>query len=384
MRRTLSLLFGVALCTAMTATATAVPADGASPPSQFQTVLIGVIGPLTIPRGKTTRDGAQFAVDKINAQGLRVGDKNIVLRLFLADDKNDLNLAVINARAAVAAGVVGVVGHLTTDASIAAAKIYNEAGVPQLSPTSSGREFTQLGYSTVFQLLGHSEYTSQYLAETAIKVLRAKRIMLIDNDTLLGKALARGFAAAVTRQGGQIVDSEKINAKSSDFNAAVAKIRNASPDLVFFAGVEPQTSAFAVRLRQFGLQTRLLLAGGAINPLFPRKTEEYPEGTLVLVNGHPVEKVQNFKRLEQAYREKYTSPLIPRTWFAYDAVEMLAEAMKRAGSTNPRLLSPILHQMKFNGLSGAISFAPDGSLIAPPYTLYRAEQGRWKTLNTLP
>jgi len=363
----------------MAATTEAAPVEAIS-----QTVLIGVIGPLTIPRGESTRDAAQFAVDRINAQGLRIGDKDVRLKLFLADDKNDLNLAVINARAAVAAGVVGVVGHLTTDASIAAAKICNEAGVPQLSPTAAGREFTQLGYSTVFQLLGHSEYTAQYLAETAIKVLRAKRIMLIDNDTLLGKALARGFLTAVSRQGGQIVESEKINAKSSDFNAAIAKVTSSGADLVFFAGVAPQTNAFAARLRQLGLQTRLLLAGGAINPLFPRKTEEYPEGTLVLVNGNPVEKVQNFKRLEQAYRERYTSPLIPQTWIAYDAVDMLVEAMKRAGATNPRLLSPILHQMKFNGLSGTISFAADGSLTAPPYTLYRAEQGSWKTLNTLP
>lgn len=379
MRRTFLIRWAVAVCAVMTTTANAAAADATS-----QTVLIGVIGPMTIPRGESTRDAAQFAVDRINAQGLRIGDKNVQLKLFLADDKNDLNLAVINARAAVAAGVVGVIGHLTTDASIAAAKIYNEAGVPQLSPTAAGREFTQLGYSTVFQLLGHSEYTTQYLAETAIKVLRAKRIMLIDNDTLLGKALARGFTAAVARQGGQIVESEKINAKSSDFNAAIAKITSSGADLVFFAGVAPQTNAFATRLRQLGLQTRLLLAGGAINPLFPRKTEEYPEGTLVLVNGNPVEKVQNFKRLEQAYRERYTSPLIPQTWFAYDAVDMLVEAMKRAGSTNPRLLSPILHQMKFNGLSGTISFAADGSLTAPPYTLYRAEQGSWKTLNTLP
>jgi branched-chain amino acid transport system substrate-binding protein len=379
MRRTFALLFCAAVFAVMATTANAAPAE-----EPTQTVLIGVVGPLTIPRGESTRDAAQFAVDRINAQGLRIGDRNTRLRLFLADDKNDLNLAVISARAAVAAGVIGVVGHLTTDASIAAARIYNEAGVPQLSPTAAGREFTQLGYSTVFQMLGHSEYTTQYLAEAAVKVLRAKRIMLIDNDTLLGKALARGFTAAVARQGGQIVDIEKINAKSSDFNTVIAKINGNNVDLVFFAGVAPQTNAFAVRLRQLGLQTRLLLAGGAINPLFPRKTEEYPEGTLVLVNGNPVEKVPNFKRLEQAYREKYTSPLIPQTWFAYDAVEMMVEAMKRAGSTNPRLLSPILHQMKFNGLSGTISFTADGSLTAPQYTLYRAEQGSWKTLNTLP
>lgn len=349
-----------------------------------RTVLIGVIGPMSMPRGQSSRDAAQMAVDRINSQGLRVNGKNVTLKLFVADDKNDLNLAVIAARAAIAAGVVGVIGHLTTDASIATARIYNEAGIAQMSPTAAGREFTQLGYSTTFQMLGHSDYTAQYLAETAVKVLRAKRIMLIDNDTVLGKALAKSFTAAVARLGGIIVETDRINVRSSDFNNTMSKIRNSDADLVFFAGVVPQSIAFAARLRQLGLRTKLLLAGGAINPDFPHKTEEYPDGTLVLVNGNPVERVPDFKRLEKQYRDKYTSPLIPQSWFAYDAVDMLVEAMKRTDSLNPRLLTPALHQMKFNGLSGPISFTADGSMENPRYTLYRAEQQRWKTLNTLP
>jgi len=349
-----------------------------------QTVLIGVIGPMAMPRGQSSHDAAQMAVDRINSQGLRVNGKNITLRLFVADDKNDLNLAAIAARSAVAAGVVGVIGHLTTDTSIATARIYSDAGIPQMSPTAAGREFTLLGYSTIFQMLGHSDYTAQYLAETAVKVLRAKRIMLIDNDTILGKALAKSFTAAVARLGSTIVETDRINVKSSDFNTTMSKIRNSDADLVFFAGVVPQSIAFATRLQQLGLRTKLLLAGGAINPDFPRKTEEYPDGTLVLVNGYPVERAPDFKRLEKQYREKYTSPLIPQSWFAYDAVAMLAEAMKRTDSLNPHLLVSALHQMKYNGMSGPVSFSTDGSAENPRYTLYRAEQQTWKTLNTLP
>lgn len=349
-----------------------------------QIVLIGVIGPMSMPRGQSSRDAAQMAVDRINKQGLRINGKNVTLKLFVADDKNDLNLAVIAARAAITAGVVGVIGHLTTDASIATARIYNEAGIAQMSPTAAGREFTQLGYSTVFQMLGHSDHTARYLAETAIKVLHAKRIMVIDNDTVLGKALTKSFTAAVTRLGGTIVETDRINVRSSDFNLIMAKIDTSDADLVFFAGVVPQSIAFAVRLQQLGLRTKLLLAGGAINPDFPQKTKEYPEGTLVLVNGNPVERVPDFKRLEKQYRDKYASPLIPQSWFAYDAVDMLVEAMKHTDSINPRLLAPALHQMKFNGLSGPVSFSADGSVENPRYTLYRAEQHRWKTLNTLP
>jgi len=349
-----------------------------------QTVLIGVIAPMSISRGQSTRDAAQFAVDRINSQGLRVNGKNITLQLFVADDKNDLNLSAISARAAVTAGVVGMIGHYTTDTSIATAPIYNEARIPQMSPTAAGREFTQLGYSTIFQMLGHSDYTSQYLAETAIKVLRAKRIMLVDNDTVLGKGLAKSFTAAVARLAGNIVETDRINPKSSDFNAIMQKIKDSDADLIFFAGMMPQSAAFARRMQQLGLHTKLLLAGGALNPGFPHKTEEYPDGTLMLVNGYPLERVPDFKRMEKQYRQKFAAPLIPQSWFAYDAVGMLAEAMKRTDSINPYLLVSALHQMKYNGLSGPVSFTADGSVNNPRYTLYRAEQQRWKTLNTLP
>jgi len=222
------------------------------------------------------------------------------------------------------------------------------------------------------------------LAEISINILHAKHILLVDNDTVLGNNLATNYAATIKRLGGNIAETEKINAKSSDFNGVIAKIKDSNIDLILFAGVVPQSPAFAVRLRQLGLTTPLLLSGGAVNVDFPYKTGEYPEGTLVVVPGKPVEQVLDFKRLEKMYREKYSAPLRPQTWMAYDAVQLLAEAMRQTNSLNPRMLSPVLHQIKYKGLSGNISFAADGSLENPRYTLYRAEQGTWKTLNSAP
>lgn len=372
------------LCLILSVLASALMPLTAWPQKDQQTVLIGVLGPMTFHRGKNVRDAAQFAVDRVNQQGLQINGKNIRLELFVVDDKNELNLSVLAARAAVAAGVIGVIGPLTTDASIATIKILSDAGIAQMATSAAGRQLVQLGYRNIFQFLGHSGFTADYLADSALKVAKARRIVVFGNDTVLGVELARNFIEAVKRRHGNIVDVDKISANSSDFNSVIAKIRKHNADLVYFAGVTPQSDAFAARLRQTALQTRLLVAAGGINAGFPHKTEQYPEGTLLLGSGTPVEKAADFKRLEPAYRSQYTTEILPYSWYTYDAVMMLVQAIKLANSTNPKLLSPLLHQMKYQGQSGNVSFTADGSAVNPSYTLFRAEQGRWKVLYSMP
>jgi len=349
-----------------------------------QTVLIGVIGPMSTPRGQSMRDAAQFAIDHINQQGLQIHGKSIALKLLVIDDKNDSNLAAIGAHAAVASGVVGVIGHLTSEASMVGAKIYSDAGIAMLSPTAASRKLTQMGYLNLFQMLGHTGYTGQYLAEVAIKILHAKRILLVDNASLYSQELGTQFTSVVRKDGECIVETDTINFNTSDFNSTITKIRNGHPDLIFFTGVTPQSGAFAKRLQQVGVSTPLLLASGSINPQFPDHTEDYRDNTLLLIASNPMDKVPDHKRLEKMYRQKFTSPLLPQSWLAYDAVTMLVDAMKLNNSLDPNLLSPTLHRMTFKGLAGTISFNADGSLANPPYTLYRAVEGHWEMITTFP
>lgn len=265
--------------------------------------------PLQAPCGLGTLHGVQFAISRINQEGLQVNGQRVTLKLLEIDDKNDLNFARIGAHNAVNARVVGVIGHLTTDTSITASEIYHQAHIPQLSPTAAGRAFIDRGLDNVFQMLSHSGNAGLYLAEEAIRVLQAQRIMLVYNDTVLGRELSARFKAALADKGGNLVAEDRISDKSSDFNDILAKVIRSKPDLIFFAGVMPQPSAFAVRLHQSGLSPKLLLAGGARNPQFPVSTEDYPDGTLLLESGVPVEKRPDFRALEKSYHATFSTPL---------------------------------------------------------------------------
>lgn len=329
----------------------------------------------------SARDGAAFAVDEANQRNIVIGGKLTRFSLLVVDDQSEPNFARITAKSFVAAKVAAVIGHNTTDTSVAAAPIYAEAGIAQVSPTSTGRAFTSLGYRNVFQLLGHSDTTTDYLAEAVADPIRGRRIAILDNGTQLGIALADGFTKKLGFLGLAPMVRASVPPKTSDFNGALALIKEKAPDLLFFTGVGPQVSAFLQNFLRIGLRCRLLVSGGAANLEFPR-TGPYPDHTFLLLHGLPMEKRPGYAEFEKNYRRKYNAALSAYTMFSYDAVGMLIEAMKRADSTSAQQIVAEMHRLRYLGISGAISFAADGSQNNPPYTLYESAQQRWRPVKS--
>lgn len=349
-------------------------------PPMTQIALIGLAMPLSTPRGKALRDAALQGVEDANRRDISVDGKRVLFKLFEVDDKNDNNLAALAAQAMVKAGVIGVVGHLSTDASLVGARIYDKANIPLVAPTATARAFTQQGYRSVFQLLGHTEITTGYLVQVARQLAGARRVMVVDNETGLGDALASSFARKWP--GGQVAGRASLSQKTSDFNGVLNQIRDTGVDTVFLAAIVPQAMAFAQRLRQRNPAITLLLAGGAVNYDFPHSSGEYGDNTWILVHGLPEEKLRGFKTLEKNYKARFSTNLIPQSLFAYDCVSVLAEAVHQANSLEPVKLVDALHRLHYAGVSGPVSFHADGSLKEPNYSLYRVEQGRWKLVQT--
>ncbi|WP_165774372.1 branched-chain amino acid ABC transporter substrate-binding protein [Herbaspirillum robiniae] len=327
------------------------------------------------------RDGALLAVEEANQRNIVIGGKPVRFALLVVDDQSEPNFARIAANSFVAANVSGVIGHNTTDTSVAATPIYAEAGIPQISPTSTGRSFTSRGYRNVFQLLGHSDITANHLADITEQTIRARRVAVLDNATQLGQSLAEGYIARLRQAGMTIVARESVGGKSSDFSATLARIKAANPDLMFFTAVGPQVVALVQSHQRMGLDCKLLATGGGVNLEFPR-TGLYPDGSYVLLHGLQVERRPGYAEFEKNYRRKYESALTAYTMFSYDAVGMLIDAMRRVDSTDPKLLTAELHRMQYRGISGPIAFAADGSQVNPPYTLYRAARDIWQQART--
>jgi branched-chain amino acid transport system substrate-binding protein len=368
------------------AAAVLVSLSAASPALADETILIGLAGPLTGPSariGKDLENGAQLAIADANAQKPTLKGKPVVFKLLSEDDQSDPRTAVAVAQRLVDEGVAGVVGHWNTGTSIPAARIYHDAGIAQVAPVATGHGYTQQGFDTSFRVMGHDDDGGNYAGEYAAKVLKAKRIAVIDDRTAFGQGLADEFIKSLAAQGIQPVAREYVDDKTVDFSAVLTTLRSKNADLIFFGGVDSQAAPLSRRIKQLGMNTQLMGAGGFVSQTFLTLAQKEGEGVVALEPGLPLEQMPGGKAFEQAYRDRYKTHIELHAPFAYDATRVLIAAMEQAGSADPADYLPALRTLHYQGVTGTIAFDSQGNLQQPSFTLYRVVDGKWQPQSVL-
>src|SRR6476661_817091 len=174
-------------------------------PIETATVKIGTASPLTGPQahiGIDIRNGVQLGVDDANAAGVEIGGRKVKLELIAEDDEANPTKAQTVAQKFVDAKVVAVVGHFNSGASIPASKVYSDAGIPQISPSSTNPKYTLQGFKTTFRVVANDLQQGKVLGEYAVKKLGAKSVAIIDDRTAYGQGLADEVEKAVKASGG--------------------------------------------------------------------------------------------------------------------------------------------------------------------------------------
>ncbi|CAI2790168.1 Leucine-, isoleucine-, valine-, threonine-, and alanine-binding protein precursor [Serratia grimesii] len=368
------------------AAAVLVSLSAASPVLADETILIGLAGPLTGPSariGKDLENGAQLAIADANAQKPTLKGKPVIFKLLSEDDQSDPRTAVAVAQRLVDEGVAGVVGHWNTGTSIPAARIYHDAGIAQVAPVATGHGYTQQGFDTSFRVMGHDDDGGNYAGEYAAKVLKAKRIAVIDDRTAFGQGLADEFIKSLAAQGIQPVAREYVDDKTVDFSAVLTTVRSKNADLIFFGGVDSQAAPLARRIKQLGMNTPLMGAGGFVSQTFLTLAQKEGEGVVALEPGLPLEQMPGGKAFEQAYRDRYKTHIELHAPFAYDATRVLIAAIEQAGSADPADYLPKLRAIHYQGVTGTIAFDSQGNLQQPSFTLYRVVDGKWQPQSVL-
>jgi branched-chain amino acid transport system substrate-binding protein len=272
-----------------------------------------------------------------------------------------------------------VVGHVNSHASIAAAPVYAEAGVPQISPVSNPR-YTQLGLKTTFRIAANDDQQGAVLARFALET-GAKSFVVADNGTAYGKGLADAFEATAKAHGGRVLG--RVEATAPGFNGVMARIKALKPDLVLFGGIDAEAAALAKQMVATGIRTRLMGGDAVQTGNFIRLAGPAGAGVTASATGDPLEQSPNGQAFLRRYQQKFGTDTVLHAPHGYDAVMVIVSAMQRASSVDPARFLAEIRTTQRHGLTGNLAFDPQGDLKDAPVTLYAVSDGRWVAVQTV-
>src|SRR5436305_88606 len=355
--------------------------------AQDMVVRIGHVGPVSGAQahyGKDNENGARMAIDDLNAKGITIGGKKAKFELVAEDDAADPKQGTAAAQKLCDAKVNGVVGHLNSGTTIPASKVYNDCGIPHITPSATNPKLTQNGYKTTFRLLANDNALGAGLALYAADALKLKKIAIIDDRTAYGQGVAEVFKRTAQQKGIQIVDEQYTTDKATDFMAILTAIKAKGPDGVFYGGMDPQAGPMLRQMEQLGMSNVKYFGGDG---LCTDKIIELSGGAKTLGNvvcaegGASLAKMPGGTAWRARYDAKYPKQFQVYSPYTYDATMVFANAMQKCGSTDPKVYTPCLEKTDYQGVTAKIGFEENGELKNPAMTLYVYKDGKKVPLN---
>lgn len=376
----------VALCIALVGCGKTESPSSQAANSDEITVRIGSAGPLTGPQahiGKDNENGTRMAIDDANAKGVMIGGKKAHFELLSEDDQTDPKTATIVAQKLVDDKVNGVIGHLNSGTSIPASAIYFKNGIPQISPSATAVKFTAQGYNTAFRVMTNDAQQGKALGEFAAKLVKAKRIAVIDDRTAYGQGLADEFVKSAEANGAQIIAREYTTDHSVDFTAVLTSIKGKQPDLLFFGGMDPQGVPMVKQLRALGMKTQFMMGDGGYTPKLIELAGGAAEGTYASLPGVPLDSMPSGRDFAKRYEERFHQPIQLYAPYCYDAVNVMISAMQKAGSAEPAKYLPEIGKVELNGVTAKIAFDEKGDIKGGAVTIYQVRKDQWHAVQTM-
>ena len=370
MRLTLALLaFLVAAC----------GRNEAPPPAsatQAVTVLLGHAGPLTgsiAHQGKDDENGVALAIGEANAKKLVIGGKPVVFRMLSEDDQGDPKVGTLVAQKFVDAKVSAVIGHLNSGVTIPASEIYNKAGIPVISGSSTNPELTERGLKGVFRTVGRDDQQGPAIATYIANELKGRNVAIVDDKTAYGEGLASEVEKALRVAKVNVVGRERTTDKETDFKAILTRLKAKNPDVVFHGGMDATGGLMVKQARELGFKAQFAFGDGACTEEMSQLTGPAGEGLACSQAGLPASAATT--QFRDAFTKKYGETKLYAPFF-YDATNVVIEAMKRADSVDPAKFTPEMYNVSLAGATGKIEFDAKGDRKDAEMTIFRMKSGK--------
>ena len=340
-------------------------------------VKIGHVGPLTggiAHLGKDNENGARLAVEEANKAGVKIGGKDVKFTLLAEDDQADPKVGTTVAQKLVDAKAVGVVGHLNSGTSIPASPIYNQAGIPVISGSATNPKLTEQGFKNQFRVVGRDDQQGPAIASYLASEKKPKLVAVIDDATAYGEGIANEVEKTLRGAKIKVLPREKGTDKTTDWKAILTKLRGQNPDAVFYGGMDATGGPLLKQGRELGIKAVFSFGDGACTDKMQELAGEAAEGLLCSQAGIPPQAAS--KAFLDAYKKRFNMDPILYAPFTYDAANLLIEAMKKAGSSDPKVYLPELQKINFTGATGNIQFDDKGDRKDAEMTIFTMKGGK--------
>jgi branched-chain amino acid transport system substrate-binding protein len=343
--------------------------------SKKDVIVIGVVGPMTGSEaafGEQFKRGAEKAVADINAHGGVLGKQ---VQLAEGDDACDPKQAVSVANDMASKGAVFVAGDYCSGSSIPASDVYNESGILQISPASTEPALTERGLPNVFRVCGRDDAQGKVAAEYIVKHFPGKTIAVVDDKSAYGKGLADQLRAALHALGVHEVLNESITAGEKDYSPLVSKIKEVNADILYFGGYKTEAGLIVRQMREQNMKTQMIGGDSLVTEEFWAITGPAGAGTLLTFGPDPRLNPANAE-LVKYFRDQHYEPEA-YTLYTYASIQVWAEAVAKAGTTDTAKVSATLKANTFDTALGKIGFDAKGDVTAPSYVFYVWKDGKY-------
>jgi branched-chain amino acid transport system substrate-binding protein len=365
------ILLAITLLTTSIFSLACVQKGGGTATNGGDTIRVGVYGDLTGQTssfGQSTKNGIELAVSEINAAGGVNGKK---IDLIVEDDQGRPEQAkTVVSKLINQDKVHAVLGEVASTNSLAAAPVAQEAKIPMITPSSTNPKVTEVG-DYISRVCFIDPFQGSVMAKFAANTLKAKTAAILgDVNADYSKGLTQFFEEEFVKLGGKVIAKEAYTQSDPDFKGQLTKIRELKPDVIYVPGYYGQVGIIVKQARELGMTMPMLGGDGWDSP------ELWKLGGAALKNAfisnhysadNPDPAIQNFVK---AYQAKYNAVPDSLAALAYDAAKVLADALKRAGGTDPVKLKDAINATKnFAGVTGSISLDGKRDAVKPAVVL---------------
>ena len=323
--------------------------------------------------GQSSHKGTLLAVEEINASGGLLGK---MVKLITEDDQSTAGQpATIVQKFISQDKVVAVLGEVASSRSLEAAPICQQNKIPMISPASTNPKVTEVG-DYIFRVCFIDPFQGTVMAKFAQSQGWKRVALLTDVKQDYSVGLAKFFVEGFKKNGGEIVKEQSYSSGDKDFKAQLTSLKSLKPEAIFVPGYYQEVSLIAKQAKLLGIKVPLLGGDGWVGDSLLKVAGNSLDGSFFSCHFSSDDQSPIVQGFVSKYKAKYNAVPDDMAALGYDSAMILAEAIKKAGTTDSdKLRAAIAATKDHPGITGSITLDEQRNAKKPAVILTIANGG---------